>query len=50
MQQLMGINKMNFNESLKKILDDASKLLLIILFGKNYRKIIVALWKDVFFA
>jgi hypothetical protein len=41
---------MNFNESLNKIVDDAVKLMLIVLLGKNYRKTIVALWKDVFFA
>ena len=39
---------MGFNESLNKILDDATKLMLIMLLGKNYRIIVVALWKDLF--
>jgi hypothetical protein len=38
---------MNFSESLNKILDYAIKLVLIIFLGKNYRKIIGALLKDV---
>jgi len=48
MQKLWVKGKMNFNQSLNKVLDDATKLVLIVFLGKNYRRMIGAFWKDVF--
>ena len=38
---------MTFNDALNKVVDNAVKLVLIVFLGKNYKKTIDALWKDV---